>query len=51
MITQKQRLYLIRLIESKYSDERTKAGLLNKVNELSKIEAKQAIARMLEEAR
>jgi hypothetical protein len=50
-ITQKQRLFLIKLIESRYEDERTKAGLLNRINQLSKVEAKQTISRMLQEAR
>gem|GEM_PF-5896541 len=31
-ITTKQKLFLIKLIESRYEDERTKAGLLNKIN-------------------
>jgi len=51
MITQKQRLFLIRLIEQKYEDERTKANLLNRLDDLSKIEAKQVIQKMLAEAR
>lgn len=50
MITQKQRLYLIKLIESKYDDERTKCWLLNRVNELSRTEAKIAIQKMLAES-
>jgi hypothetical protein len=50
-ITQKQRLFLIRLIEQKYNDERTKANLLNRVNDLSKVEAKQVIQKMLAEGR
>lgn len=50
MITQKQRLYLIKLIESKYDDERTKCWLLNRVNELSRTEAKLAIQKMLAES-
>ncbi len=49
-ITQKQRLFLIKLIESKYQDERTRAGLLNRINTLSKSEAKSAIQKMLSEA-
>ena len=50
MITQKQRLYLIKLIETKYEDERVKSWLLNRINELSRSDAKQAIKRMLAES-
>lgn len=51
MITQKQRLFIIKLVEQQYQDERTKANLLNRINDLSKVEAKQVIQKMLAEAR
>ncbi|MBP9780275.1 hypothetical protein KBD33_06715, partial [Candidatus Gracilibacteria bacterium] len=47
LMTVKQKNYLIKLIEVRYQDESTRATLFNRLNSLTKIEARDAIGKML----
>ena len=48
-LTQKQRTFLIRLVESKYEDEQTRNALYKKIDTLTKQEARETIRWLIDE--